>query len=115
MGRMDDTFVGTCMFTWIQNGGCNVDASNEDALMASVDPECFTCDNIGNLVDDECMTSASNPVQILNDMIDDARRLANAPLPAGDNKLQKMNRKISKIRSLLKERKDAARAARGCP
>jgi len=109
----DDTFVGTCMFNFIGAGGCDVSQiGNDDAIMAAVDPACFDCPHIGDMVDQECMASSQpGPIKILNDMIDDARRLDAAPLPAGDAKLQKINRKISKIRTLLRQKKLDSQAA----
>jgi len=109
-----DTFIGTCMFSFIQAGGCNVaPGQNDDAIMASVDPACFDCDHIGELVDQECMGGSSNPLVILSDMINDARRLSGTPLPAGDAKLEKINKRIAKIRTLLKQQKLAAKTALG--
>jgi len=109
----DDTFVGTCMFNFIQAGGCDAASLDSNtAIMDRVDDDCFTCDHIGELIDQECMGAApQSPIRVLNDMVDDARRLGQAPLPAGDGKLRKIIRKISKVRAILQEQKLAARAA----
>jgi hypothetical protein len=107
----DDDFVGTCMFNFIQAGGCDMTGS-DDKIMASVDPDCFNCDHIGDLVEQEC-AGGPTALHILSDMINDARRLDATPLPAGDKDLEKMNKRISKIRKLLKEKKTEAKTALG--
>jgi len=110
----DDDFVGTCVFNFIAAGGCDMTSIDANtAIKSVVDESCFECPHIGNLIDEECKspTTGQNPIDILNDMIDDARRLEQAPLPAGDAKLQKINRKISKIRTILKQTKLASKAA----
>lgn len=110
----DDEFVGTCMFTFIQNGGCDAERADNDVLMANVDEACFECDHIGELVDLEC-AGPQTPRHILNNMIEDARRLSGTPLPAGDDELEKINRKISKIRTMLRAKKRLSQAALGRP
>jgi hypothetical protein len=111
----NDGFVGNCMFNFIRAGGCTLaEGQVDDTVFASVDPTCFDCDHIGELVDQECMRSP-RPLRILSDMIDDARRLSGAPLPAGDNQLEKINRRIAKVRTLLREKKLEAKAALGRP
>lgn len=50
---LDARFVVTCVRTFIKGGGCDLDPTN-DEIVDLMHPECFACDHIDTIVEQEC-------------------------------------------------------------